>query len=457
MASIQIFCWVLCLFFALPSNAQSHDIDRISPKEIVTPSNGQIIQVKPEVQEPSTGYDEVLVHSLNALVFVSDPEDLVPSIEKEINGILFGVLDVPQEEKFLLRLHSFLYEPITLSLIDSINKEIVRHFRENDRLIVDAFAPAGQDIGSGILQLAVIVSRRGEIKVEGANEVTANRLKGLISLEPGDIILGKKLQNDLNVLNRNPFYDVNMILQRGESFGDTDIILEVDERRSFRVYGGLEDNGTSLTGKRRLLSGFNWGNIGKLGQQLNYQYTRSAEGSEISAHSANYNIPLPERLHSVSLFGAYVKSNPESNDINFDLEGENWQFGLRYNLPLKDWQKVKHEMSLGIDLKRSNNDLEFGGLEVFSSFISIFQLALRYNANVRDKWGATSFSGDFYVSPGGLSDDNDDKAFNAARAEATANYVYGRFSLGRVTPLGHNLNWVVDAQFQLASENLLSM
>ena len=245
-----------------------------------------------------------------------------------------------------------------------------------------------------------------------------------------------------------------MLLERGDNFGETDIILNVDERFPLRLYGGMEDSGTLLTGENRWLTGFNWGNAFGLDHQMSYQFTSAFNADELNAHSFSYIAPLSWR-HTASLFGAYVESDPGEDPAGLDLGGESWQLGGSYNLPLKQFNDIKHEATLGYVFKRSNNNLRFGGLDVFNTFTDISQFLVGYGASLTDRWGATSLRAGMNISPGGMTSKNDDESFNASRASATADYVYGRINLGRVTRLPKDFTWLIDAQLQVSSNNLL--
>jgi hemolysin activation/secretion protein len=60
-----------------------------------------------------------------------------------------------------------------------------------------------------------------------------------------------------------------------------------------------------------------------------------------------------------------------------------------------------------------------------------------------------------FLSPGDLTDENDDADFNTQHTGAEANYYYGRLTFERVTRLPWNMSWIVRGGGQLASGNLI--
>ncbi len=435
--------------------AGSPDIKRIAPKEVPSSESGELIQNELPDLKTNPDRDAVLVDALKGIVFIQDVKQLDVAGRGDVSGIVIdGDLELADVELFKQSFEEFLLQPLTLNLLNKITNHVVRYYRQHDRPVVDVLAPEGQDITEGVIQIMVILGKRGDVRVEGAKYFSEEKLASTVRLKMSETITQSELEEDISWLNNNPFRTVNVLFERGEKFGETDLVLDVEDRFPLRVYGGVEDTGTELTGKRRWLSGFNWGNAFGLDHQLNYQFTSSFDTKVLNAHSFNYKAPLPWR-HTASLFGAYVKSDPKTTGAGFNLSGENYQLGFRYNIPLSKIKKLNHELVLGYDFKRSNNNLEFGGLSVFSTFTNVSQFSFSYNGSVSDKWGATSFGSNVYLSPGDMMGDNRDIEFAASRAFASAGYVYGRFNINRVTRLPMEFSWLTELQFQVSNKNLL--
>ncbi len=445
----------LSLLFIGSVSAGSPDIERIAPKEVPAGEAGELIQDDLPDVTPSPDREAVLVDALKGIVFIDAVSKLDPSGRAVTAGVVIdGDLEIADVTVFQDFFNEFLNQPITLNLLDQITNTAVRYYRTHDRPVVDVLAPEGQDITDGVLQILVILGKRGDVIVEGAKYFSEEKLASNIRLKTNETITQGELEEDIAWMNNNPFRTVNVLFERGDEFSETDVVLDVDDRLPFRVYGGVEDSGVELTGLRRWLGGFNWGNVFGLDHQLNYQFTSAFDTGVLGAHSFNYVAPLPWR-HTATLFGAYVKSDPDATTAGFNLEGENFQLGFRYNLPLTKYKKLNHSLDFGYDFKRSNNNLEFGGLNVFNTFTNISQFSLAYNGSVSDKYGVTSFGSTVYISPGDMMGDNRDVEFNASRALASADYTYGRFSLNRVTRLPKDFSWIAELQFQVSNKNLL--
>ncbi|HRQ87364.1 MAG TPA: ShlB/FhaC/HecB family hemolysin secretion/activation protein, partial [Bacteroidia bacterium] len=284
-------------------------------------------------------------------------------------------------------------------------------------------------------------------------------LANQVRLKPGGPIYSTLLRNDLDWLNKNPFRTVDLVYTPGENVAESDIVLQVQDRRPIRVYGGYEDSGNELTGNNRWMMGVNYGNLWGLDHQINYQWTANNRTDLLSAHSMSYIAPLPWR-HTLTVFGAYVES---SSDLPapLDLDGHTGQLGMRYNIPLPappSWRKssYRHELDLGYDYKNSTSNLEFFQIPVLGQNTDIHQFIFAYKGSMRDESGATSFGASFVFNPGDIGGaNNTDAAYSWSRFGAQSSYTYGRLHAERLQRLPYDLSAMLRVTGQMSSENLL--
>ena len=80
-----------------------------------------------------------------------------------------------------------------------------------------------------------------------------------------------------------------------------------------------------------------------------------------------------------------------------------WQASARYRVPLPARGTLTRELTAGVDFKRSNNNLSFGGSQVFAQENDVVQATLAFSVNRPDKYGTMAGSLTLALSPGGLS------------------------------------------------------
>lgn len=434
----------------VPSYAQ--DLERVAPHTPATEHKGEIID-KPSTNDDEDADEKIeLLPSLKGLVFVPRPADVRESGRPGVKGVLVEDVPLMNQEDWAARLSDRIGAPLTMGGLHGIMREIIRDYRDKGRPVVDVVVME-QDITSGVVQLAVVEAKVGEIRAEGAKWFKPERLVRQVRLEPGGPIDSTLLMADLAWLNKNPFRSIDLLYSPGEEDAETDVVLRVDDRFPMRVYAGGENSGNRLTGGNRWYTGVNYGNLWGLDHQINYQWTFNDDTDRLSAHAVSYIAPLPWR-HTVSLQAAYVESQAVL-PAPFNLSGETAQLSGRYTIPLPGKSNLEHELEFGYDFKYSTSNLEFGVLTALAIATDIHQFVGGYRARIRDTSGSTGVAAFAYLSPGDFGGGNSDLAFNLARAGADSSYAYGRIDLDRLQKLPQGYSLALRASGQVSDRNLL--
>lgn len=426
------------------------DTEQLKPKAPERQGTGEIIEPAPAEAPPAD--ERVLLDALRGLVLTGDI-DGVRAEGRDQQGIVVEALPDNVADALRQRMQSYLGEPLSLAGLNRINRDIVAVLREQDYPVSDALTPGGQDITNGVVQIVVLLARLDAVSASGGEYFRDVDVAEQFNVVPGDVLRGGVLRDELAWANRNPFRSVNLLLEPGESPGTASIDLQVQDQRPWRFYTGAEDSGTRATGDNRWFVGANWGNAFGLDHQMSYQYAQSFESDLMEAHSLSYLAPLASR-HTFSASLGRALSRPDAG-VGLTSEGRNTDVSLRYSVPMPVWSGWRSNADVGYDYRRSNNDLEFGGLQVFNSSIEVSQFMLGYGGSVADRWGVNSAQVQWFYSPGGMTARNEDDDFSIARADAGANYHYVSLALSREQPLLRDWLWRISGRGQLASDNLV--
>ncbi len=434
--------------------ARGQTYEQVAPK---TPPAAETPAVLPEAPPAANAAgnndDRAIGPALKGIVFLGDRAALQPG-GVESAGIAATGVALLETEEFRAMVTPFLGRPLTVRLLNEVTREVVLYFRRHDRPVVDVFAPE-QNVSSGTVQIVVLEGRLGEVRVEGSLWFATGLIASSIRLHAGDTIPSQSLLEDLAWINQNPFRQADLVFARGQKPGETDIVLRMQDKFPLRAYVGYEDSGNALTDFDRVLAGVNWGNAFGLDQQFNYQLTASPDFKKLVAHSASYVVPIARLRHTLTIFGSFADSRPELSGGAFALKGRSWQLGIRYRMPLPARGKWSQAITAGADFKRSNNNLSFGGMQVFAQENDVAQGIFSYDVSRADVGGTTSGAVTLAFSPGGLTAGNHTAAYQAARSGAEPDYFYAQFEWERLTQLPQNFSWVLRGTAQIASANLL--
>jgi hemolysin activation/secretion protein len=417
---------------------------------------------------PDPAHDTTpLVPSLKAIVLVASPDAVQPQFQEQgqeqgykASGLQSHLPDAPDPAALEQLARAYLGKPLSLAGISQLGRDLIAFWRAHDRPVMDVVVPE-QDITSGVLQLIVLESRVGAIRVEGNHASYWSRPAALaapLRVHPGDRMRGSILNADLDWLNGSPFRRVQLVYTPGATPGTTDLVLKTEERLPLRVYLSYDDTGAEPLPHREWLrnrwqAGFNWGDALGLNRLLSYQFTTSDDFTNVRAHALSYSVPLPWR-HLVTFSASYSESETTTGATL--LHGTGWGSSLRYSVPLPGNDHFRHSLALGPDFSRSDSNLDFGGFTQYTQPVEVRQGSISYQATLEDRLGLTSLEANLAVSPGNGTPANSDARLALARAAADSSYQFTRWTLERLTRLPQQWSFLTRATLQWASGPLIA-
>jgi len=403
--------------------------------------------------------EDIILPALKGLRIVSDPALLEREFAPDGNLEILGVPSLQNEDTLSL-LSLFIDQPVSRESMERLQIALRLLLAQHGRAFSLVYTPP-QDITDARIQMVVQESVVGEVRVEGGRYFSDAHYLNRLGQIPGQPVNGRTLSAGVDRINGNAFLNAATRVEAGAEPGTTDIIVQVKERFPWRVFGGYSNTGTQATTEDRLNGGVSWGNAFGLGHQMSVQWSSDLEARHSRSLSANYVADLPQG-QSITVFGAYseIESVPRGG---LSQEGTSWQLGINYDLPLSDVSpRYTHSLQFGADFKSSDNNIEFALppflIPVSDNLTHIVQARAAYRAALSDRLGTTSGEIQVVASPGGLSSENKDAAFEGSRAMASASYLYGRLNLSRETNLDAILpGWssMMRAEFQTSTSNLL--
>jgi hemolysin activation/secretion protein len=436
---------LVALAAATPAAAQ--DFKRVVPK---LPPAPPPVEVKaPDATPPAVDDQTVLVPELKGVVFVNGTGSVQPVADVP-GGYAAPDLPLLQTPEFAARVRPYLGRPLTRAGLNAIAQLARDAYRAAEQPFLEVSVPP-QNVQSGVVQFVVTPYRVGEINVTGNKHFSTRLIRGMSDLRTGEQLTLPRLRKTLDDYNQNPFVTINAVASPGGETGVTDINLEAKETFPLRVYGGYDNQGTPLLGRDEWYAGFNWGNVLGTGQILSYQFTRSFTG-RYTSHSASDTLPLgpDDRL---LFFGAYAIQDPDLGPI-FKSKGHSGQISGRWAHDLPGSTKVKHSLQIGVDYKRTDNNLDFLGFRILDSAVEIFQIPVTYSGTFIDGGGRTVVEATWIFSPGNVTPHNNDASLNLLVPYSDATYGYGRISFTRTTFLPKGTTWILRGMFQGATGNL---
>ena len=411
---------------------------------------------------PKQGADHVILPNLKGLVFI----DNLGALKKggtAGSGVVTQNLPMLDDPAIHDQLAGFIGKPLTQASVQDLGSLIADWYRQKKYPFVDVSVPAGQDVTNGVVQVVVAESHLGKVGARGNYWFSSEFLESQVRLKPGDRINIGDLEDDKNWINQNPFRLVNIVASRGDDPGVTDLTVDtVVEKFPVRGYVGYANNGTPLIGHDRWNVGFIWGNAAWHDDQFSYQFSSSDDfwhsrekidgvepDAQFRSHTVNYAYVLPWR-DKVIVYGYYIEATPKldpafAQTFGARQTGEDGSAGIRYSMRLPSTRKFDEHVEFGYEFKTSNNNLIFGVPFISGSNTTteVDQFVVEYDATLRDDYGQTEATNSFVFSPGGLTDLNHSRFFEAQTGSNAirSSYVYDHIALTRVTGLPLDSDW----------------
>jgi hemolysin activation/secretion protein len=283
---------------------------------------------------------------------------------------------------------------------------------------------------NSVFRRAGRVPQIGAVTVSGAKKGQARHIRDDVRLRPGQPVDARKLSDDLDWLNRNPFRRVEAVFSPGDALGATNLDLRVTQTKPWQVYAGYANSGSSGTGYDRYLLGGQVADLIVPDSLVSYQFTASPDffddhGRAFAAvrhpayvsHGLRGSAPVAPRQEIEASFD-HVETNEAS--YPFKVRQITDEASLGYRTALSNFSPLPGDLAVGVEAKQERRQTFFQGTDVLDGAVDVYQVYVSWAYAWTDPSGKTLINVTAHDSPGGLT------SLNAGRALAI-------FTNGRVT------------------------
>jgi hemolysin activation/secretion protein len=347
------------------------------------------------------------------------------------------------------RVAPFLGQRLSRKLIADVQLAIADVYRDAGRPFVSVTLPP-QEVTSGVVQIRVIPLRLGRVTIRGANPALEARIRDNVRLPSGGPIDARRLEGDLEHLNRSPFTRVEAVFGPGTDLGLTDLTLQVTEGKPWQVYGGYANSGTRLTDRNRVFTGAVFAIADVL---ASYQVTGSPDfwaqngnllphptTARYMSHAARVDIPVAWRT-SINLVGDYVQTNERPTEVR--LRTQVAEAGAFYRTAAANLAPVAFgNVFAGAEVKRLMRETYMTEVFVGETKAEVFQLVGGWNGTWADRYGTNGLDVRLKVNPGGVLPHNNstDWIIYSAGRVSDVHTTLAAISYNRLTPLPWGLS-----------------
>lgn len=311
-----------------------------------------------------------------------------------------------------------------------------------------------QDGKGGIIYLDVAERPVGRLRVKNSRFFLLSEVKkSAPSMAEGRVSNFSDVTRDIVRLNQWPDRQIKPELKEGVAPNTVDIDLLVED--TFPLHGSLELNNrySPDTSPLRLNGYLAYTNLLQLGHTLGVNFQISPEDlDEVSVVSAYYLARVPDWESTSLMFTGTIQDSNVSTLGGTAVAGRGKIFGASFlfNLPPED--HFYHSLRFGLDYKRFDQDLTFGG-ETTKAPVDYFPFILDYTAGwVKDE-KETSLRTALTWNPRGLGSSPGD--FDSRRYGANGSFIHAHGELSHQRNLPGDFQFFTRLQGQIADSPLI--
>ena len=138
-----------------------------------------------------------------------------------------------------------------LAELEKVAELLTAEFKDRGYSLARAYIPA-QEIKDGIVEIAVLEGRVGEIIVKGNQNYSGEFIKrGFIPVVRDGAVKQSSLEKSLLVLNEYPDLKATAVLEAGKESGTSDIVVTVEDKLPLHLELDYDNFGTESVSKNR--------------------------------------------------------------------------------------------------------------------------------------------------------------------------------------------------------------
>ena len=245
-----------------------------------------------------------------------------PGASFVLNDIKITGTTILKPEDFLPIYQKYIGKEVTFKEVNGIADQIKAKYKEKGFLTTTVYVPEQQILG-GVIEIRVLEGKMGKLIIEGNKWFTKDIIEKYFHTKKNEILNINTLQRDLLRLNQNPDLEVKAVIEPGEEPQTSNIVLKVKDKFPYHGGGGVDNQGTRLTGNYRVSESFRSSNLTANNDFLFFNATESADSS---GDFVTYMVPIDTHGTKFGFDFSYFSSKLGKEFRDFDIVGNTLDF-----------------------------------------------------------------------------------------------------------------------------------
>jgi hemolysin activation/secretion protein len=370
-----------------------------------------------------------------------------PARSAIVKGFLFKGNTVFGKEQLESITEPYIGQALELPLLESAAQAVTDYYRKKGYTLALAYVPQ-QDVTFGVVELAVLEGRIGDVTVSGNKYYSSSFIKGhFAQAMEENVARNNSLERGLLLLNEYPGLKTSATLEPGKSAGATDVHVTVQDKRPLHFMLDMNNYGFNNISRYRFGAGVEVGNVLMDGGTLTLNGIMGNHPNQLLFGMANYSMPIG--VHGTKLVIG-------GSDGKFDVGAELEALQIRGTITTGDiavthpFIKSRFQNLLGeVGFSAKHNKLTLLGNVIGDDDIRALKLGVNWDRlDLSGRWYASVYGfqglGQFL---GGMSDNS----AQSTRQGADDRFTKATLAAGRIQSLGHDVLLVVKGSGQITT------
>lgn len=352
-----------------------------------------------------------------------------------VKGFSFSGNTVFSREELEELTQPFVGQAADLPELERIAAHVTDFYKRKGYTLATAYIPQ-QDIRFGIVEIAILEGRVGQILVNGNRHYSTDFIRGSFAKAMEDnVVRNVALERALLILNEYPDLKTSATLRPGSSAGSTDIVVQAEDKRP--IHGTLDYNnyGFNNISRNRFGAGVEVGNALFDGAMLNLNGIIGDHPDQLQFLTGAYAIPLGVHGTKLVLSGSTGRFDVGAGLAALQIRGKINTYDVSVTHPFIKTRLQSLLAEAGFASK--DNRLTTLGTLTGDDRVRMAKLGVSYDR--LDLSGRTYLSLYGFQGLGEFLGGMDNNAALSTRQGADSRFTKGTLSAGRIQSLGHDV------------------
>jgi hemolysin activation/secretion protein len=275
-------------------------------------------------------------------------------ISVQIDAVNFVGNTVFSEKQLKKLISPYIGKKIDGKDLTLICQVIQKHYASKGYILARAFPPV-QEVKDNTLTIEIIEGFLGKVEVQGNKHYSTKFIQKHFASQLGRAVNYNDVIRSLLLLNDNMDLSVGAIFKKGDSKGQTDLVVIVKDKRALHLYADINNYGSYITTNDRVGVRLDAGNVIGSGDRLTFVEVLGVPFSDLNFSNAIYSIPVTS--NGMRLDFSYLYSHFNVGTLSaLDLEGMSNIGGALLSQALKRTRSFSSDIYAGFDYKQIKNE-----------------------------------------------------------------------------------------------------